>query len=181
MARDLDDGAERWSRDGIAGFCADGEVAVAEDDVVDILDADDGQERASIKVGASDEANVAYPLDGAVLAQSVVPFDEGGAAIYPRDGGEPTWEQEGVSALPLDEDRVIVVEPDDGEVSIVGTDGEERGEAVIDSPGNDCDGDLTADTLVVCETGETEVSSLDVGDGLDGRCADRGRAGRGRR
>ena len=169
--RDAATGEELWARDARPGLCDGDEVAlVTDDDEITLLAVGDGEEEAVLDIADAGDFLVGIPFGDHVAVSSYSFSDDEGTsrgAVYPRDGGDPTWEGEGAFAFPVTDDLVLTAADDDDRATFVRpADGEEVGDVTITGDDNGCMGALSRSTLVVCETGEPDVTSHRLTDGL---------------
>lgn len=172
VVRDADTGDERWSQEAYPGFCSGGHVPLGTAaDEVTVFDVGSGEERSTIELDGVDDGFVYSLAFGDHVSVSQITFDdEGGAyaAIFPIDGGEPTWEGDDSFAFPVGRDVVLVGDEGGSEATLVrARDGEELGEVSISTEDNDCDGAISSRTILVCATDSPEVTSYSLEDGLD--------------
>jgi hypothetical protein len=169
-------GEELWTLDGFPGFCDADEIAIGtSEDVVTLVDVrtgDEGESFATPGAGSifsvpSGDHVVVTVFDFAAEDASV------SAAVYPRVGGEATFEEDDAVAFPISDDLVLTASEEGDEVRLVrARDGEEVG--AVDVPGDDedegsCTGALTLTTALFCETGSPDVTAHTVAEGFEER------------
>lgn len=173
VVRDADTGDELWSADAFPGFCAQGRVTLGTaDDEVTVFDVDSGDERTVLDIsdGVDDSFVYAIPFGDFVAVSQLSLGTEGGtyAAIFPIDGGEPTWDDDTTFVFPVGDDVALAGEDGGSDATLVrARDGEELGRVSVSTDDNDCDGALNSRTVVVCSSDSPEVTSYSLADGLE--------------
>jgi len=175
-AYDADDGEELWDADGEPGLCDDAAIAIATDtDEVQVRRLSDGDEVTTLGLPDGDEAWFGIPFGDFVVVQRSTSDDEtvdADAEVHRLSGGEPTWEETGVSAFPVGGERLLVgpaSDEGDQDVFLVrASDGERIGDRTFpaDMGDNSCDGAFSDRTAIACTTGSSDVSSYEL-DGLE--------------
>ncbi|HEX7135351.1 MAG TPA: PQQ-binding-like beta-propeller repeat protein [Iamia sp.] len=172
-ARHPDTGEEVWTIRGYPGLCADGVLAVAtEIDELVLVELRTGDTAEPIDVGGDGDFTQAIPFGDHLLVSQLSFRDEeqsSRAAIFPRRGGEPTWDEEDVFAAPLDDDLVITSGFEDEDATLIrASDGEERGTTPL-AIDDACGGFVSSGTILACSGGDSEVTSYAIDDGIEER------------
>ncbi|HEV7722734.1 MAG TPA: PQQ-binding-like beta-propeller repeat protein [Iamia sp.] len=164
--RDDTTGDELWTRDALPGLCDDGEIALGTGDgEITLVDVETGDEGTVFDPPGHGDFLIAIPF-GDHVAVSQYSFSEeeddalAQASVHPRDGGDPIWEEDDTFVFPITDDLLIAADDSNEDATLIRvSDGEELGEIPVNGDENECDGALTHLTVVVCETGDPDVTS----------------------